>query len=176
LHAVDDLTTTTGIVALTGAAIALIALGLAVATLVQVRRIRVSQRVLLDDPDAKDVVGHVARLSRSFEALHDHLDELAQRLEARMEKAEARLDGAIAHRGVVHYDAYNDISGRNSASIALLDGKGSGVILSSIHYRDQSRIYAKQVLEGKADGQLSPEEEEAVSIALSLPGGAPGDR
>jgi hypothetical protein len=84
-----------------------------------------------------------------------------------MDVAEKRLDGAIAHWGLIRYDAYNEMSGRQSTSIALLDSSRSGVVLSSIHHRDQARLYAKQVSEGKGELRLSPEEEEALRLALS---------
>ena len=98
------------------------------------------------------------------------------RLDARLGAAEDRLDGAIAYRGLVRYDAYNEMSGRQSTSIALLDARRSGVVLSSIHHRDQARLYAKQVVDGRGELELSPEEEEAVRAALA--GEAPdvGDR
>ena len=81
--------------------------------------------------------------------------------------AERRLDGAIAYHGLVRYDAYNEMSGRQSTSIALLDARGSGIVLSSIHHRDQARLYAKQVVDGRAELELSPEEEEAMRAALA---------
>jgi hypothetical protein len=84
----------------------------------------------------------------------------------RLAAAEERLDGTIAHRAMVRYDAYNEMSGRQSTTIALLDARRSGVVLSSIHHRDQARVYAKQIVEGKSELQLSPEEEEAVRTAL----------
>ena len=59
------------------------------------------------------------------------------------------------------------MSGRQSASIALLDTTRSGIVLSSIHHRDQARLYAKQVRDGEAEIALSPEEEEAVRLALA---------
>jgi uncharacterized protein DUF4446 len=59
------------------------------------------------------------------------------------------------------------MSGRQSTSIALLDSSRSGVVLSSIHHRDQARLYAKQVSEGKGELQLSPEEEEALRLAMA---------
>ena len=66
----------------------------------------------------------------------------------------------------MRYDAYNEMSGHQSTSIALLDADRSGVVLSSIHHRDQARLYAKQVVTGQAELQLSPEEDEAVRAAL----------
>ena len=74
---------------------------------------------------------------------------------------------------LVRFDAYNEMSGRQSTSIALLDAHGSGLVLTSIHHRDQARVYAKQVTEGRGELELAPEEEEAVRIALSTPAEAP---
>ena len=67
----------------------------------------------------------------------------------------------------MRYDAYNELSGRQSVSIALLDGTHSGVVLTCIHHRDQARVYLKQVHGGNGELELSPEEAEAVQLALS---------
>jgi hypothetical protein len=99
--------------------------------------------------------------------LRDYLDDAAARLDSRLRRAEGRLDGAIAHRALVRYDAYGEMSGRQSLSLALLDASRSGVLLSSILHRDQARIYVKQVRAGTSELQLSPEEEEALRLALA---------
>ena len=72
----------------------------------------------------------------------------------------------------MRYDAYNELSGRQSMSIALLDDERSGIVLSCIHHRDQARVYGKQVREGRAELELSPEEAEAVRLAIT--GGGEG--
>ena len=59
------------------------------------------------------------------------------------------------------------MSGRQSLSIALLDARRSGVVLSSIHHRESARVYAKQIREGVGELELSPEEADAVRLALS---------
>jgi hypothetical protein len=59
------------------------------------------------------------------------------------------------------------MSGRQSTSIALLDSSASGIVLSSIHHRDQARLYAKRVQDGHGELELSPEEQEAVRLALA---------
>jgi Protein of unknown function (DUF4446) len=164
---VDELTTTTGIVALAAAAIALIALVAAVVLARRLARLRADQRVVLGDRDARDLVAHAATLDRDFRSLHSYVEDLANGLQARLTTAEERLDGAIAHHALVRYDAYNEMSGRQSTSIALLDARGSGVVVSSIHHRDQARLYAKQIVEGRPTLELSPEEQEAVRVALA---------
>ena len=95
------------------------------------------------------------------------MEEVAEQLDARMAAAEDRLDGAIAYRALVRYDAYNEMSGHQSTTIALLDADHNGVVLSSIAHRDTARLYCKQVHGGRGEHQLSPEEEEAVRLALA---------
>jgi hypothetical protein len=169
---VDELTSTTGIVALAAAGLALVALGLAIAATLTQRRIRADQRAVLGGSE-RDLVTHAADLDRAFQALTAYVEDAASRLDARLSEAETRLDGAVAYRGLVRYDAYNEMSGQQSTTIALLDARRSGIVLSSIHHRDQARLYAKQVREGRGELELSPEEEEAVRIALAS--GRPAD-
>lgn len=172
LAAVGELSTTTGIVALAAAAVALAALAVGVVLALRLRSLRSQQRAVLGGED-RDLVTHAAELEREFRTLHGYVEDMASRLEARMAAAESRLDAALAYRALVRYDAYGEMSGRQSTSIALLDSSSSGVVLSSIHHRDQARIYAKRVREGRGENDLSPEESEAVRVAMEG-GQAPG--
>ena len=165
--AATSLTTTQGIVALAAAAVAVVALALCVALLINQRRIRRAQRFVLGDQGQQDLVAHAARIEDAFEALRLYVDDVALRLDDRLNTVEAALRGTIAHRALVRYDAYNELSGQQSVSIALLDDERSGIVLTSIHHRDQARVYAKQVHGGEAELELSPEEAEAVRVALS---------
>lgn len=162
----DDLTTTTGLVACGAALLALIGFGLGLASTIRLRRVQADQRMILGASET-DLVAHVAGLDRSFTVLNDYVEDVAARLHARLDTAERRLDGAIAHHGLVRYDAYNEMSGRQSTTIALLDESRSGVVLSSIHHRDTARLYAKIVRDGQGELQLSPEEEQAIELALA---------
>ena len=161
------ITDTQGIIAIAAAAVAVIALIASVALLVSVRRLRRSQRLVIGDLGERDVVAHAADMQASFEALRAYVEEVAARLDGRLANAEDALRGAIAHRALVRYDAYNELSGQQSMSIALLDDAQSGIVLSCIHHRDQARVYAKQVYGGRGELELSPEEAEAVRLALS---------
>jgi len=163
---VDELTSTTGIVALAAGALAFIALVTAIWLGFAVRRLRRDQRVVLGDSGASDLVAHAAGLEREFRVLHEYVEDAAGRLHERMAAAEARLDGAVAYRALVRYDAYGEMSGHQSTSIALLDARRNGVVLSSIIHREQARLYAKRVEAGVGEFELSPEEQEAVRLAL----------
>jgi len=90
-------------------------------------------------------------------------DVVGLRQEVAALRAEAA--GAIRHLGIVRYDAYGDVGGRLSWSVALLDDGGNGVVLTAIHGRSEARSYAKGVTAWRSDQPMSPEEEEAVAAA-----------
>ena len=163
----DDFTDPAGIVALAAAGTALIALILAIVLALRLRRLRADQRAVLGAGGREDLVAHAASLQTAFKALHGRVEEVAERLDARMKTAEERLDGAIAYRALVRYDAYGELSGHQSTSLALLDAEHSGVVLSTIANRETARMYCKQVRAGEGELQLSPEEAEAVRLALA---------
>lgn len=166
---VHNLTSLAGIVAIAGAAVAVVSLLAALALAIRLRRVRSAQTLVLGER-REDLVAHAARLQGQVEALHDYVEDMARGLQDRMDTVEARLDRTIAHRALVHYDAWGEMSGHQSTSIALLDETGSGVVLSSIHHRDQARLYAKQVSSGNSEHELSPEENEAIRLALGRTG------
>ncbi len=163
----DELTQPAGIAALAAGAVALIALVLAIVLAVRLRRLRADQRTVLGSSGREDLVAHASSLQQAFQALHGRVEEVAGRLDARMAAAEERLDGAVAYRALVRYDAYGELSGHQSTSLALLDAGHSGVVLSSIANRETARLYCKQVHGGEGELELSPEEAEAVRLALA---------
>jgi hypothetical protein len=165
----DELTSTEGIVALAAAGGALLALLWLIVLSVKLRRLRAAQRTVLGDGDT-DLVRHAATLQDAFVQLRDWVEETAGRLDERMQTAEHRLDGCVAYTSLVRYDAYNEMSGRQSSTLALLDSHRTGVVVSSILHRDQARVYVKQVREGASEVELSPEEQEAIETAMA---GAP---
>jgi hypothetical protein len=163
---VDDLTTTQGIVALAAAGVALIALVLALVLAFRLRRLRRAQAVVIGD-GSRDLVTHSARIDQGFQDLREYVEEALARLEERSTTMNARIDGALTYRALVRYDAYSEMSGQQSSSVALLDESRSGVVLSAILHRDQARVYVKQVHEGQSAIELSPEEQQAIEAALS---------
>jgi hypothetical protein len=170
---VTNLSSTAGIVAIAAGAGAVVALGTSLGLALAIRRLRAAQRAVLGERQL-DLVTHAAELQSSFAALTEYVQDAAGRLDQRMDHAERRLDGAVAYRSLIRYDAYGEMSGRQSTSIALLDATRSGIVLSSIHHRDSARLYAKQVHDGEPELELSPEEHEAIRIALEGRGGQAG--
>jgi hypothetical protein len=74
------------------------------------------------------------------------------------------LSTALRHVSVVRYDAFGDVSGRQSFSAAILDDNGDGLVITSLHSRAESRTLLKGIMAGAGEG-LSPEEQEAVDYA-----------
>jgi hypothetical protein len=163
---VDDLTSTQGIVALAAAGLATIALLWAIVLAVKLRRMRAAQRTVLGG-DQADLVAHAAQVQEAFVQLRDWVEETATRLEERMATAEGRIDGCVAYTSLVRYDAWGEMSGQQSSTMALLDSRRTGVVVSSILHRDQARVYVKQVREGESELELSPEELEAIEAAMA---------
>jgi hypothetical protein len=104
-------------------------------------------------------------MQHGFDQLHRDVQSKFEQLDARLQNNEQRLARSISRSAVVRYDAYGEMSGRQSSSIALLDEGGTGVVMSSILHREQARLYAKGVRDGQADVELSPEEAEAIEAA-----------
>ena len=102
-----------------------------------------------------------ARPGTGVEALPEDVHGLRQ------EVAALRSEGtdALRHLAVVRYDAFGDMGGHLSWSVALLDDGGHGVVLTSIHGRSDARTYAKTISGWTCEQQLSPEELEAIEHA-----------
>jgi hypothetical protein len=165
----EDLTTTTGIAALAAGGLGLIALIFCIVLAVKLRKLRAAQVAVLGADGKQDLVTHAARLETGFTELREWVEDSLAGSEQRLADHARRIDNCIAFRSVVRYDAYNELSGAQSTSIALLDVHRSGVVISSIVHRDQARMYVKQLHEGAAEHELSPEEQQAVDEALSAP-------
>ena len=91
------------------------------------------------------------------------VDEIA----AGLVRVDTRVDGALSRSAIVRFDAYEDVGGQQSASLAFLDAARSGIVLTAIQGRDYARIYVKELDRGHAPVGLSPEEREAVERAMA---------
>lgn len=133
------------------------------------RRMREAQRVLMPDGASVSVVERQSDVQRALRRLEDRVVDLDQRHDQRQEQVDATLRRAIRFQGLVRYDAYRDMGGRQSWSVALLDEAGDGTVITSLHARDHARIYMKEVREGVPLQRLSPEETVAMTEATGEP-------
>jgi hypothetical protein len=102
--------------------------------------------------------GQIERLEKAVRSLH-----------ATDKRQEESLRATVRNVALVRYDAFEDVGGRLSFSCALLDDNGSGVVLTSINGRQETRVYAKPVTAGTSSYNLSAEEQEAIQGALATP-------
>ena len=77
-----------------------------------------------------------------------------------------KLGGAFQKMGIVKYDAFNQMGGQLSFSLALLDENDNGFIINSVHSTDGCYSYTKEVIAGECSITLGKEEEKALAIAM----------
>jgi hypothetical protein len=133
------------------------------------RKVRAAQQVLLPDGTSASLIDRQAGLQRAMQRLEEGLHDLRSLVERQGEVTERGLRSSLRFQGMVRYDAYRDMGGQQSWSIALLDGNQNGAVVTSLHARDHARVYMKELVEGTPGQRLSPEEERAVAIALGRP-------
>lgn len=99
------------------------------------------------------------------------LDQQGLRLDT-VEKALAQIQAVLPHTiqgyGVQRYQGFANVGGDQSFSIALVDGRGSGVLLSGLHGREETRVYAKPLTQWRASYTLSAEEQEVLARARQM--------
>ena len=171
-HGVSLSPATTSMVAVSAAAVAVVALVLGLVAQVRLRRLRRAYTVLQAGDGETSFVEAAARTSREVDGLRRDVAVLS----AGLDDARADLADAIRHVAVVRYDAFGDMGGRLSFSVALLDDSGDGLVLTSITGRTETRTYAKGVKRGTREASLSPEEEQVVGWALRGVPARPGPR
>ena len=119
------------------------------------------QPAALDEPLRDLLEGQVAQISR--------LEQAVRALNVTDKRQERLIDHSVRRVALLRYDAFEDVGGRLSFSCALLDDLGSGVVLTSINGRQETRVYAKPIAAGRSSYNLSLEEEEAIRQAMASP-------
>jgi Protein of unknown function (DUF4446) len=156
--------TETALYTAVGAAVAVGVLLLVVLyLLVLLRRMRRDQRLIVGE-GTRDLVEYAAGLLARVEGV----EKRAGAVETAVHAATERVDGCFQRRSLLRYDALEGSGGKQSATIAVLDATGSGLVLSAIQGRDYARIYIKDVSSGASDIELSPEESQAIEHATRL--------
>lgn len=162
------LTESAPLLALAATALALLALALLFVVNRRLRALLKAQRVVLGSKGEVDLVSHVGSLEEKLVHLRTMVEDLA----IAGKDHEVRIDNCISRLGAVRFDAFHDLGGRQSTSIAFLNASEDGVVITSAVSREFARVYVKLVHDGKPDIPLAPEEIEAVDQARAR-GNAP---
>src|SRR5690554_4742488 len=95
------------------------------------------------------------------------LEECLSQVEGELARNREAALGYLQKWALLRYKAFANTGGEQSFSLVILDQKGDGVILSSIYGREESRVYAKAIKDGKSSYPLSEEEQQVLTRALS---------
>ena len=97
----------------------------------------------------------------------ERLEQAVRALNGTDRRQQFQIEGSVRRVALLRYDAFEDVGGRLSFSCAMLDEHGTGVVLTSINGRQETRVYAKPVAVGTSTYNLSAEEEEAIRQAMT---------
>jgi len=101
-----------------------------------------------------------------LEKLENLKDDVYNGMNRRIEELEKKIPGCVQHVGMVNYNAFDNIGNNMSFSIALMDEKKDGFVLTGIYSRENSYVYAKEIKKGEPQKKLSSEELYAINKAL----------
>jgi len=143
---------------------------LVLAVLGLIRRSRSLGRRLRSLTQGSDAESLEAVLGGHMERVRQVVNDVSS-VGARTALVERDLQGAFGRVGLVRFNPFEGETGGNqSFSLALLDGRGDGFVISSLHARAGTRVYGKAVTGGRSEAALSTEEEQALRQALAKPG------
>jgi hypothetical protein len=102
----------------------------------------------------KDILNEFNQLKEEFKKVLKDFEELKQKEKFNIQKI-----------GMVRFNPFKEVGGNQSFSIAILDGKDDGVVITSLYLKEGNRIFAKPIKGGKSDFNLSKEEIDAINLA-----------
>jgi hypothetical protein len=120
-----------------------------------------NQRVVMGSRGNVDIVEHVAGIDEKMANVRVALEDLT----LAVRDHDVRIDSTLSRVGIVRFDAYQDLGGRQSTAIAFLNSVGDGVVITTVVSRDFARMYVKLIKDGTPDIPLAPEEIEAIEQA-----------
>lgn len=142
--------------------LAILAGWLGVITIIILRR-RARERKVLTAAEDGNLTQVISEALSDVSALEGRLSGLRRDLQQTVEE----LQTTVQRVGIIRFDAFDDVGGKLSFAVALLDNHGDGLVLSALNGRDTSRCYAKAISNRDSKVALSQEEREAISKAMS---------
>ncbi len=122
------------------------------------------QSARLSDGNLGEIVSCITEQSDTLSALKDRHEQISTQQEGQS----LALSSCVQKIGMVRFNAFDDVGGEQSFALVLLDASGNGVALSSLYGRQDSRFYAKAIVNGEGERPLSEEEQRALGIALAV--------
>lgn len=129
----------------------------------QIKAIKGRWSTLLEGTDGDNLERLLYDHLRQRVALEEDLESLRHRIQA----LEHKMPSTKRYLGLVRFDAFEDVGGEQSFALAVYDEQGNGAVVSSIIGRQDCRVYAKQIQNGRSSQDLSREEEQAIELAAT---------
>lgn len=152
------------IIAISGVLLALLSLFLVFYLFMSLKRIQKNLDVLFSGKEAKSLESIIIEQTKDISALDKEIQdlfEISNQIHALTQKSLHKV-------GIVRFNPFKDIGGDQSFALALLDGKNSGLVVSSLHTREGTRIYSKPITRGDSRKYpLTDEEKEAIKSAIN---------
>lgn len=152
------------IVAAAGVAIVLILFILNMVSLVKISKLKKKYKSFMEGKDAKSLEETIINRFRQVDDLKVNQDLQNKDIQV----LKANIIKTYQKFGLVKYDAFNEMGGQLSFSLAMLDKKNNGFLLNTVHNREGSYTYVKEIFDGKSEINLSEEEEEALNKAINV--------
>jgi hypothetical protein len=127
----------------------------------RLQRYQRDQHVILGSRGTVDIVDHVSAMDDKLANVRIAVEDLTMAVRDH----DVRIDSSLSRVGIVRFDAYQDLGGRQSTSVAFLNSLDDGVVVTTVVSRDFARMYVKLLKEGEPDLPLAPEEQEAIDQA-----------
>ena len=101
----------------------------------------------------------------------DDMDKMLEDTEKNVNDIKTLFDNmkdTVQKAGVVKYDAFNEMGGKLSFALAMLDGNNTGFVINSMHSREGCYTYIKEIIDGKSYIPLGAEEQKALNQAMDM--------
>ena len=145
------------------ALISIVSLVLLIVTMVKLKKMRQNYRLFMNGKTAENLedamLDHFAKIKELVELTDKHTNQLAS-IKEEMKTVYTKL-------GIVKYDAFNEMGGKLSFALCMLDKKDNGYVVNVMHSNDGCFAYIKEIVNGKSYIELGKEEEKAVKQALA---------
>lgn len=144
------------------ALISIVSLVLLIVTIVKLKKMRQNYRLFMNGKTAENLedamLDHFAKIKELVELTDEHTNQLAS-IKEEMKTVYTKL-------GIVKYDAFNEMGGKLSFALAMLDNSNNGYVINSMHNREGCYTYIKEIIKGESFIPLGDEESKALSQAM----------
>ena len=145
--------------------LAILSLVFTILTFLRIKRTQKNIEVLFSGKGVQDLESILLDHTQEIAAIDKEIQELFE-ISNKIHNLSQR---SIHKVGIIRFNPFKDIGGDQSFALALLDGKDSGLVLSSLHTREGTRVYSKPITKGESEKYtLTEEERSAIKNAITI--------